>query len=551
MLPDDHTAAVAAALARRTGLHVARGLLDDLVDAIDPAGRAEHRGELLGARTANLLPGVWSARLDAEAGEPPRRAGAARVGRAVGGAGTSTRHARRAAIAAGRVAHAAAEPRARLDLRLLAGRGPPPDAHPLRPHDRAGGADHQPRARTARGSRGRAAGAAQHRASTSRCSTRHRSRGTDVVRIPLDGFPVFFMSDITQDIHPLTVAAGSVAGYTVDGAPVRVIQSDDPGRVRMLESLPALDVELVVVDVPAFGYQRIRLTPAEASPDEHDGGRDIKAGSVFVHADDDGTLRVRIGELELAGLAAIEHVADRGDSYDFDPVPDDPGDHVDAVDVRRRRHPSGIERLTVTRTMASGTVVRVEARVVPSVERVDLHVDVEHPAPDHRLRLCFPTGAPVDIFRAATTFDTVHRSTTPVDDASLGAPRAAHLPAPGMGQGEWPDGRGTRPARGGGDRGRRDRGDAAPHVRLARPLPAGEPTRPGRSRAPDTRRSAPGRHLGRSRPERRHARTGAAGGRARVARGAGGRSAARRAGREPPDARARHARAVDAETGRR
>ena len=102
----------------------------------------------------------------------------------------------------------------------------------------------------------------------------------------------------------------------------------------MLESLPALDVELVVADVPAFGYQRIRLTPAEASPDEHDGGRDIKAGSVSVHTDDDGTLRVRIGELELAGLAAIEHVADRGDSYDFDPVPDDPGDHVDAVDVR-------------------------------------------------------------------------------------------------------------------------------------------------------------------------------------------------------------------------
>ena len=119
-----------------------------------------------------------------------------------------------------------------------------------------------------------------------------------------------------------------------------------------------------------------------------------------VHADDDGTLRVQIGELELAGLAAIEHVADRGDSYDFDPVPDDPGDHVDVVDVRRRRHPSGIERLTVTRTMASGTVVRVEARVAPGVERVDLHVDVEHPAPDHRLRLCFPTGAPVDIFHA-------------------------------------------------------------------------------------------------------------------------------------------------------
>ena len=430
MLPDDHTAAVAAALARRTGLHVARGLLDDLVDAIDPAGRAEHRGELLGARTANLLPGVWSARLDVKLAN--RRAEQALLGWA--------------------------EPWAALGRAL----GTPDERPSLQAawrtllqnhaHDSICGCSQDEVHRQMHTRFARTTELAEQ--TTSRVLERLAGLGverrvprsteidvavfnpspfprTDVVRIPLDGFPVFFMSDITQDIHPLNVAAGSVAGYTVDGAPVRVIQSDDPGRVRMLESLPALDVELVVADVPAFGYQRIRLTPAEASPDEHDGGRDIKAGSVFVHADDDGTLRVRIGELELAGLAAIEHVADRGDSYDFDPVPDDPGDHVDAVDVRRRRHPSGIERLTVTRTMASGTVVRVEARVAPSVERVDLHVDVEHPAPDHRLRLCFPTGAPVDIFRAATTFDTVHRSTTPADDASWVHPAPRTFPHQG------------------------------------------------------------------------------------------------------------------------
>jgi mannosylglycerate hydrolase len=227
------------------------------------------------------------------------------------------------------------------------------------------------------------------------------------------------------------VAAGSVAGYSVDGAPVRVIQSDDPGRVRMFESLPALDVELVIADVPAFGYRRIRLTPADASPDEHDRGRDITAGSVTVHAADDGTLRVRIGDRELAGLATIEHVADHGDSYDFDPVPDDPGDQLEAVDVHRHRHPSGTERLAVTRTMASGTVVRVEARVAPGIERVDLHVYVEHPAPDHRLRLCFPTGAPVDTSRAATTFDTALRSTAPVDDASWVHPAPRTFPHQG------------------------------------------------------------------------------------------------------------------------
>src|SRR5207244_5738114 len=101
---------------------------------------------------------------------------------------------------------------------------------------------------------------------------------------------------------------------------------------------------------------------------------------------------------------------------DFDPVPDDPGDRVESVEVRRGRHPSGIERLVVTRVMGSATVVRTAARVAPGVDRVDLHVEIEHLAPDHRLRLCFPTGAPVDEFRAATTFDTALRSTAPIDD---------------------------------------------------------------------------------------------------------------------------------------
>ena len=40
---------------------------------------------------------------------------------------------------------------------------------------------------------------------------------------------------------------------------------------------------------------------------------------------DDGTLTVRVAGREWSGLLAIEDVGDRGDTYDFDPVPDDPG----------------------------------------------------------------------------------------------------------------------------------------------------------------------------------------------------------------------------------
>src|SRR5438445_3264263 len=61
-LPEAHAGAAAEALARATGWTVVRGLLEDFA-ALLPADAPPFRGELLGARTANLLPGVWSARL--------------------------------------------------------------------------------------------------------------------------------------------------------------------------------------------------------------------------------------------------------------------------------------------------------------------------------------------------------------------------------------------------------------------------------------------------------------------------------------------------------
>src|SRR4029453_4181261 len=61
MLPDAHTGAVAAALAELTGAPVRRGLLEHAVGR-GGADMRRWRGELLGARIAPLLPGVWSTR---------------------------------------------------------------------------------------------------------------------------------------------------------------------------------------------------------------------------------------------------------------------------------------------------------------------------------------------------------------------------------------------------------------------------------------------------------------------------------------------------------
>ena len=131
---------------------------------------------------------------------------------------------------------------------------------------------------------------------------------------------------------------------------------------------------------------------------------------------------------------ALEDLGDRGDSYDFDAVGTEAASPpVETLDVRRWRHPNGMQGLAVrrvlrvpaqldpereTRSAASVELpVLVEARITPGVRRVDLHVEVENTARDHRLRLLFPCGSGVDEFHAASTFDTARRSTAPRDDS--------------------------------------------------------------------------------------------------------------------------------------
>jgi len=62
-------------------------------------------------------------------------------------------------------------------------------------------------------------------------------------------------------------------------------------------------------------------------------------------------------------------------------------------------------------------VVDTEARLVPGTRRADLCVRIDNQACDHRLRLLFPSGAPVDEFLASTTFD-IARRTKEVREAS-------------------------------------------------------------------------------------------------------------------------------------
>jgi hypothetical protein len=65
-MPDPHTADVARALQEQTGWTVTRGRLEEFTaPAIASAGDGDRFvGELVGGRITNLLPGVWSSRLE-------------------------------------------------------------------------------------------------------------------------------------------------------------------------------------------------------------------------------------------------------------------------------------------------------------------------------------------------------------------------------------------------------------------------------------------------------------------------------------------------------
>jgi hypothetical protein len=428
MAPDAHTATVADALAQRLDARVVRGLLDDVL-AARPDPVPSFRGDLVGARLTNLLPGVWSA-------------------------------------------HMAVKLRNRRCETLLEGWAEPwaafahllglPDETPAvreawrlvlqdQAHDSLCGCSIDAVMRQVRSRHETAEGLARETIARmlSRLAGLDVDRRTpasveqdvvvfnpsphprtDVVRVRLDPYPAMRLPLGVPEFPP----SADPPGFTIEGRPVRVVAARDPERVRWLPTREPLDVELVVRDVPAFGCRRVRLVPAAPAPDEVDDGREIAADLARVAVRDDGTLDVTIGGRTHRGLGAVEDRGDRGDTYDFDPVADDPGATVVGVTWERRRHASGLASLVVRRVLSVPCAldaerearsservelpIVIEARVAPGVARVDLTVTIDNTARDHRLRLLFATGAPAPFHRAATTFDVATRPTAPPADAS-------------------------------------------------------------------------------------------------------------------------------------
>ena len=432
-LPDAHVGAVAEALARLTGWDVRRGLLEDFAAQLTHAA-PRYRGELTGARVANLLPGVWSARIPLKLRN--RRCEMLLEGWAEPWAGL----ARCYGVADER-------PALRLAWRALLQN---------QAHDSIGGCS-QDRVHEQMQSRyDRAEELA--RETTRRVLEQLAGLGverttpatesfdvavfnpsaharTDVVRLSLEPAVWFAFggeSAREMSLHPWMRLDAAHAGFSIDGQRVRVIADSTPGRLQLLPDAPPLSLEWVAGNVPAFGWRRFTLTPSPPAGDHEDDGRTIACGDVWVRAADDGTLELRSSAGSYRNLCGIEDVGDRGDSYDFDPVPG--AIRLDTVSVQRRRHPSGIQSLIVRRTFSvpaqlasdrsqrSEDVVPVEveidASIAPGVERLAIRVRIDNRAHDHRLRLCFPTGRVAEHCLAATTLDVMRRETAVREDAN-------------------------------------------------------------------------------------------------------------------------------------
>ncbi len=444
--PQSHTKAVCEALADQTGWTVRRGLLRDFVQGIDAAGLPPFRGELMGGRVANLLPGVWSTRTYLKLRNrtcETQLDGWAEPWSALG-------------LLLGLPDE---RPSIRMAWRQLLQNqahdsicGCSQDAVHEQMLARFDAADELARETTARMCERIAGLGAQRKVpftdeiDIAVFNPSPHTR-TDVVRFNLDAYPPFAGEDQPRPIHPLIWANMRPTGWTVtavapvgapDGAPTgsqpaRLVPNDEGKRVRFLTEQRDWAVEFVASDVPAFGYARVRLRPAdELFEDLVDDGREIATDDVSVSAQDDGTVSVRLGDRDFTGIGALEDIGDRGDSYDFDPVERDVG--IGGVKIGRTRHANGIQTLTIKRSLdvdGASVAIETEVRVAPGVARVDIDVRIDNNVRDHRLRMLFPTGRTTETFEALTTFDVATRSTTQRDGSAWLHPAPTTFPSQG------------------------------------------------------------------------------------------------------------------------
>ena len=203
-------------------------------------------------------------------------------------------------------------------------------------------------------------------------------------------------------------------GQDVEFGLVRRARLEVADALQRRKELHLDRVTFTATDVPALGVARYRLVPRDGDapvtgPDEQllDRPAVLDNGVLRVEVEDGGTVALtdlRTGA-RIAGLLGLEDDADAGDEYSFAPLAGDepltgsrgtwralPGPDAESLVVsggvplpagltedRRGRSDRGVE-VGVTYTLRLGR----------DADRVDVDVDIDNPARDHRLRLVLP-----------------------------------------------------------------------------------------------------------------------------------------------------------------
>lgn len=437
--PHPRALAMARGLGEAVGAPVKVALLEDFVASV--AGELpEYCGPLTGGRLANLLPGVWSARLPLKLENRRAETALIHVAEPMAAIGLlcGLRDERASLLAGWRA--------------LLKNQA----------HDSIGGCSidrvHiQMRPRffaaqsladeTARRVMERVAGQPQTRQTPAsepievavfNPSPYPRS---GVVRMALDGGPALLSGEEGLIYHPVLAANRPRGGYTADGKIVRFIPGDSDGRFFFNVHQHSIDLEIPVDDVPAFGYKRVALLPAEHAAQHIDEGRELANEHLQLTLAADGSVALCAGAERFEALLGVEDRPDRGDSYDADIIGDDGRCELLRCRHRRIRHANGTQILEVERlyrvprelnearsargSEETGLRLYTDFVLYPDSDVLRVRVRLKNTARDHRFRLLFPTGRATTDFRYATTLDVAHGRTDRPDASQWQHPAPA------------------------------------------------------------------------------------------------------------------------------
>jgi alpha-mannosidase len=235
------------------------------------------------------------------------------------------------------------------------------------------------------------------------------------------------------------------AALTQEGVEQVAVEARRPPRVRLrfVDDLPGHGLRVYGVDARPRRAARSPMLRATRRPG---GGVSIENGLLRVDASADGTISLaRAGDgLLVEDALRIVSEGDRGDEYNFDPVHGDvPVERPARARVRllprtgaevalavegRWRVPAA---LADDRHARATRVVELPARIVvrlaAGLERVDVRVEVDNTAQDHRLRLHVRAPFAARRFEVESAFEIAERPIAPGPD-DFGSPRPAERP---------------------------------------------------------------------------------------------------------------------------